>query len=872
MAASRVLGGSGGLGLLMSGLPSMIIAFMVLYSFGLVISPKFYDLVAIILVKIGTSFRQTYSLLWKKPQITEEHELLISHQEEPQTLSEMGCKNRALSSTSAVMMSIGTVTVSIIVAVLQYVRPISPPYAHMSGSLPVTLIEAVLFQPINSEFCLPHPVDVVLFPYDRFTKFFGKPADLDWMPMSDKCRRENGPGPPPWVGGPGERGHPSCETPNSCAPWPPGEGPSNGDHGHGPPRHRPHHGPPPPHSGPPHPHSGSPHPPSPPPHPRPPPPFEHHKIRGGKDFAYSFSHLVPPFRHGQGRGAVGESPCEPLAQSNLNASIVEALAKGVGGHQPKIKNVLLFTLESTRKDIFPLIKGNHMYKTILSTYSSENATGELDARLRGFADNAAFLTGQDSGFGKDDEELPEGHWRRSFKDGKGVINFDDATTQAAYTLKSLVSSHCGVEPLAVDFAEETQGLIYQPCLPQIFDKMSTILSVNDTKQELRDTNHNSLGWESAYIQSVTDQFDNQYVLNEQMGFKKIVTERTISSQRSKHWPPKQPHSNYFGFPEDESLEYFRDLFTDANTNNKRLFVSHLTSTPHHPFTTPKAWTGTKNYLQSKRWRPENPLQGYLNTIQYQDEWISQVLQMMKDIDVLDETLIIMTGDHGLAFNSPDGSQSAVNNGHISNFRIPLLFIHPSLPRIQLNASTTPLSILPTILDILVQTNSLPEPAAAIANEILPQYMGNSLIRDLDFTVRTGNDSTAPAFFQPFHFGAINPGGSLIAISDGTTTYRLILPLCSNIPLRFTDISIDPYESDAIEAWTMDELVAIVRVRHGERAKDWAHLAQEMGRWWVWKQREKWGYWGNARETSRGGGQVGGSVGRIKKEHWWETKR
>lgn len=244
--------------------------------------------------------------------------------------------------------------------------------------------------------------------------------------------------------------------------------------------------------------------------------------------------------------------------------------------------------------------------------------------------------------------------------------------------------------------------------------------------------------------------------------------------------------------------------------------------------------------------------------------------MLHEVGALNETLIIMTGDHGLAFKSLDQSQSAVNNGHISNFAIPLLFVHPDLPRLQLKASTTPLSIIPTVLDLLLHTDSLLEPAAETAGSLIPKYQGNSLIRRLDYSVLTADGGTRKAFFQPFHFSAINPGGSLLAISDASSTFRLVFPLCSSIPLRFTDIATDPTEADPSIAWTMDELISIIKVKHGVKAKEWAKLAQELGRWWFWNQRGNWGYWGNARSTGRGGADVAGA-GRVKKKHWWETR-
>lgn len=855
MAASRVLGGSGGLGLLLSGLPALIIAFATLYSIAWVIAPKFNDVVEYILDTIARSFRQAYRLTKKTPKATEAEEFLMPNEEQSRTSGsreQRGAgRDAALTTSKAIAVCFTTLTVSITVLILQTVRPTHPPYAHMSGSLPVTLIEAALFQPINSEFCLVHPVERVLFPWDQFTEYFGKPESLDWMPRSSSCNKANGPGPPEWLT------QPSCEAPNSCAP--PGYEGSDGP----PPPPHPHggHGPPPP---PPPPHDGHGPPPPGSPHRPPPPPRDTHI-----DY-----HDGPPVNRHHGFSAGYDSHCDPLKISNLDADVLGALADGMKTKKPKIKNVLLLTLESTRKDMFPLKKGSHAYKTVLSTYTSGNASQELDAKLGELTRISTFLSGEENGFDVEEKAFPESSWRHAFKDGMGSINIHGAVTQAAYTLKSLLSSHCGVEPLPVDFTEETTGSIYQFCLPHVLDLMNENAKKKQTdtprrKEQEPVEDHRTWSWESALVQSVTDLFDSQDVLDRQMGFKNVISESMISDPTSKHYPPKGPWVNYFGYPETESMGYLRDLFVDARQHQKRLFVSHLTSSTHHPFATPKDWPGHQDYLSKQRWRPEDPLDGYLNTIKYQDDWISDIFQMLHETGALNETLIIMTGDHGLAFNSLDKSQSAVNNGHISNFAIPLLLVHPDLPRMQLNASTTPLSIIPTVLDMLLQTDSLPEPSIDVAKTLLPRYQGNSLIRDLNYTVQTADGGVGKAFFEPFHFSAINPGGSLLAISDASTTFRLAFPLCSSIPLRFTDISTDPTESDPVIAWTMDELAAIIKVKHGVKAKQWAELAQELGRWWFWDQHSKWGYWGNARGEARGGQEIA-NAGRVKMKHWWET--
>jgi hypothetical protein len=817
MAATKVLGGGGGLGLLLSGLPAMIITFAIIYGIVLAVAPTFYHIVEHVLERINSSFRTCYRMLRKRPALEEDQGFLL--QDEPSSsfvarertdIISTSAK-RLPSPTTAIAVSFTTLTAIVVVLILQTVRPRSPPYAHMSGSLPVTIIEAAWFQPINSEFCLSHPVQAVPFPFEKFDRYYQHTESLEWMPASQNCSRANRPGPPPWREHPGKEG---------SAPF-----------GRHPPGHR-------------------------------------------RD-APSTNPLMDSSEREQRHGHSGgyDHTCDPLKLSNLDAGILDTLAESIKQSKPKIKNILLLTLESTRKDVFPFKKDSHAYKTVLDTYTSPNATAELDAKLQTLTNTAKFLSGESNGFASQEETLSEDSWRALFKDGMGALNVQGAITQAAYTLKSLVSSHCGVEPLPVDFTEETSGRIYQACLPHILEAMSSRGPDQKTKQPTetgKNDDYRSWGWASAMVQSVTDQFDSQFLLDEQMGFKNVITEATISEPTSKHFPPKQPWVNYFGYPETEALDYIRDLFLDAQQQEKRIFVSHLTSSPHHPFATPKDWEGRTSYMSKQRWRPEDPFDSYLNTIKFQDDWISQIFDMLHEIGVLNETLVILTGDHGMAFNAVDNCQTAVNNGHISNFAIPLLFVHPDLPRIQINASTTPMSIIPTVLDLLLQTDSLIGPAADLAKDLVPKYQGNSLIRELDYSIAMKSGQSEKAFFEPFHFSAINPGGSLVAISDARSPFRLIFPLCSTIPLRFTDLSVDPHETEPVIAWTMDELVAIIKVKHGGQAGEWAQLAEELGRWWFWEQREKWSYWNNARSTDRGGADIGGGRGRVRFKHWWET--
>lgn len=95
--------------------------------------------------------------------------------------------------------------------------------------------------------------------------------------------------------------------------------------------------------------------------------------------------------------------------SNLDESLFDPLTTALKQNKPTIKNVLLVTLESTRKDMFPFKKGTHAYDTILSSYGSPDAAETLDKKLRNLTTTASFLTGESTRFEEDAEFNGTGH-------------------------------------------------------------------------------------------------------------------------------------------------------------------------------------------------------------------------------------------------------------------------------------------------------------------------------------------------------------------------------------------------------------------------------------------------------------------------------
>ncbi|KAL7268360.1 hypothetical protein RUND412_009017 [Rhizina undulata] len=692
---------------------------------------------------------------------------------------------------------------------LQTVRPLSP-YRHMSGTLPFTMFEGLWTK--RSAFCEAFPWDgPPQFPYPELIR-----KEL-WIPGEDE---EGGfgrgwrPGSAWWMEGPKRR--PSWLKDLSLKGFDRFFPRRHGHHGHPPmppPGHHNHH--------------------------------NHHEHEDGE-----YPPPPPPFW--------GYDPVfDPLKISNLDQPVLQAIQETLQKQQINIKHIVLLTLESTRKDVFPLIKNGPLYNQIVESRGesvhgesgaskrAKRVTGEGDAwaDLAELAKIAELVTGEDGGFG------------RSPNATTGVINVHGALTGSSFTLKSLLGSHCGVSPLAVDFLEELESDIYQPCLPHVLNLLNSNRGLeNGTAESWRDA-----PWRSVFMQASTTKFDRQAPFLKQIGFDGSISREDLQATTAKY-PPKGPELNYFGYSETELKPYIRDLFTAAKENEDRVFLSHLTSSTHHPWATPEEFGEQKKYWGGSRGNG-GAWDRYLNSIKWGDNWIGEVLEVLEELDVAKETLTVMIGDHGFSFGDDSNAKTTYANPHINNFHVPLLFHHPSLPNLQLNATVSSMSILPTILDLLRTTNSLSHPQSEIAGYLTHEYEAQSLIRPF-LPKRDGR--------QQWNFGVVNPGGTHYSIMSAAHPYRLVIPVCEPSAYTFSDLSLDPAEKHTVQSWDGGErLRRAVANAYGAEAGKWVKEAEDIGGWMIWEGRRRWKYEGGTRREDRGPGH--NDDGLLEHDHWWNTR-
>jgi hypothetical protein len=595
MAAKVIQEPKGFCGMLMTGLMPMAVSISLLAGFAYYLTGSLYDSSFRIM---NDCFKALIPLRSRRAPQDQDGESWksLGAEEEAKTSRREG--------SSAAWVRVKMAAVIGTLLILHIVRPAAP-FNHMTGTLPFTMLDAVLDS--RSPICNPAPGDhPKRFPFpdllrDNFwiTSTEGKGGNSrGWspgMPWWDVSRErpawlptEEAPGFAKWYRGSSFQRPPGHHHRGDGPPLPNGEGGGHGD-GHVD-RHV-------------YRHSGR------------------HDDEHGDE--HHHRHHTPPPPPGY------ESVLDPLKISNFDEPLLDELQNALREHKSTtgIKHVIVLTLESTRKDVFPLTKDGQLYEELVQSWGEHEKTGDVTpADLSQLSIIAEALTGEDTGFGR---QINQTH---------GGVNVAGALTTSTYTLKSLLSSHCGVNPLPVDFLEDIESEIYQPCLPQILK----IMGAQDEPDAGKKKSWRDAPWRSVFAQASTSALDRQAELMEKVGFEQFVDREALRNESSE-FSVKGPELNYFGYSERELKPFIRKAIADAGQKGERLFLSHLTSSTHHPWATPEEFGEQGCYWGDSR-AGDSPWNRYLNTIKFADQWVGEVLDLLKELGVDNETLVVVLGD------------------------------------------------------------------------------------------------------------------------------------------------------------------------------------------------------------------------------------
>lgn len=500
---------------------------------------------------------------------------------------------------------------------------------------------------------------------------------------------------------------------------------------------------------------------------------------------------------------------DPLRVSNLDEPLLKSLRSKL--QDVPVRHIIVFVLESTRSDVFPIKKNGKLWKRFEETFPHHRLPKEAQDRLSTLTPTANFITGDyDDGF-KHDEKIK-----------RGGVRFTNAHTAGTYTLKSLLGTVCGVAPLVGDFNVEYSHHIYQPCLPHVFEAMNQVEKLQSGPDEHRSD------WKSYYFQAATADYDNQKPLLAAMGFpaENTIDREYLRGPTARHGPVTLPNINEFAFEEDPLEDYIRDIFVDAAETESRVFLTHLTSTSHHRFHMP----AKEHYVPMARGL--DMMSRYANTEGYDDGWIRKVLNVLDDQGVANETLVVFLGDHGVSL--PENNiASPYYNPNIGVDHIPLVISHPKLPAFDVDDAVHSSQVLPTILDLLLETGSLTNASRQTAADLMHNYEGQSLIRPL----RLLNKATGQAHWQ---FTVTSPGRAMLTVRDARHPERhLVVPVIENVEWRLSDLKTDPDERHSLQSFDFWFFLEEVEKQRGREMAAWVEEGAYLARWFVKENTKRW---------------------------------
>ncbi len=146
-------------------------------------------------------------------------------------------------------------------------------------------------------------------------------------------------------------------------------------------------------------------------------------------------------------------------------------------------------------------------------------------------------------------------------------------------------------------------------------------------------------------------------------------------------------------------------YLDERSNSTPFFALLFYDAPHsfdhpddYPMVFEPAWSHV-NYLQLHRDADPQPLLNrYRNSLHYVDSLVGKALTTLDQRGLLDDSVVIISGDHGQEFN--DSGQNYW--GHASNFTrfqtgVPLVVYAPDLPPKVYGHRTTHFDVMPTVM-------------------------------------------------------------------------------------------------------------------------------------------------------------------------------
>jgi len=241
------------------------------------------------------------------------------------------------------------------------------------------------------------------------------------------------------------------------------------------------------------------------------------------------------------------------------------------------------------------------------------------------------------------------------------LRVEDMSAIVPHTNKALVSILCGIPP---HLSQGRSEIRVPTCLPRLLDEH---------------------GYATAFFTPAKLEFERKDVLLDQMGFRERYGDGSWDGEGF-------TRVNYFGHEDLIILEPALDWMSEQRDVGRPYVASLLTLSSHHDYGLPG--------IKERSWVADDAYNRYLNTLRYQDDFLRRMLRVMRERGELDDTIVVIVGDHGEAF-AEHGLRfhSGVVYGEV--LHVPAVILAPEgADSLTAGGVRLQTDILPTIADLL----------------------------------------------------------------------------------------------------------------------------------------------------------------------------
>jgi arylsulfatase A-like enzyme len=235
---------------------------------------------------------------------------------------------------------------------------------------------------------------------------------------------------------------------------------------------------------------------------------------------------------------------------------------------------------------------------------------------------------------------------RLVREAKNSLVFDSVYSHVGMTANSLVSIVLGVYP-PVTWRQLTDD---RPDLPGT--SLAAVMK--------------SAGYRTAFITSGDNEYVNTAKFLVGRGFDVVWDVKGLQAPYLFTWGCEDRHMI------DGVVRFIDQDPSRSSGGGKPFFALTWTQQTHHPY--PLAEGATKIDFFKDGPTPEDDwdLGQYLNAIREADTQIGRLMDALKELGIADDTLIVITGDHGEAFGSPHPTYGHGPRVWEENLHVPLV--------------------------------------------------------------------------------------------------------------------------------------------------------------------------------------------------------